>query len=591
MKFLKLSFLTIATLAFAACTSNDDATEQASKLENGGSVKINISLPQTTTTRAAIEPPFDDGSANEYNVKSADIALYANVGGTITCVGVQHFGKDELQFSMVGTSTDNITSMSAIVKLPSQAITPTLALAIVNDCEGCSVPTVGQAYSDFVKAASAPKVGISDDGYFMMTNSVYAVTNGSNQEKKDLQPIDPQSISRNQNTIPTSSTTIYVERVNAKVQVKMDLANEATYASTYPLDGTTGLPTITFKNNDVLVVDGWDLTVTNKTYYPVKQFTNDDVTDWNTAANYQMYNLWNSETNYRSYWAVDPNYKKADYTGTNNFLGMLTEFNYKSFNDIKAKASDIKYCLENTFDVADQNKNQTTAVILRGTYQLAGQPANQDIYAIQSKAYNPTDAKSYLASRLNAAGFKCAGAAIDGAKITISADATTNVVSFTYSDGNFTDTGGATKTITEAIAVTFGSKKAVKFYPGGKCFYTIQIKNFGDNVKLYDAGGTYFVYNGKSGINSADKLGRYGVVRNTWYILTINSISGLGSPAPVNPDQPINPDPNYPNPNDPTNPDDPTNPNNPTPDDTENYYIAAQIKILPWAIRTQGADL
>ncbi len=591
MKFLKLSLLAIATLAFAACTSNEDATEQASKLENGGSIKINICLPQTTTTRAAIEPPFDDGSANEYNVKSADIALYANVGGAITCVGVQHFGKDELQFNMVGGSTDNITSMSAIVKLPSQAITPTSALAIVNECEGCTVPIVGQAYSDFIKAVSAPKVCISDDGYFMMTNSVYAVTNGSNQEKKDLQPIDPQSISRNQNTIPTSSTTIYVERVNAKVQVKMDLTNEATYASTYPLDGTTGLPTITFKNNDVLVVDGWDLTVTNKTYYPVKQYTNDDVTDWNTAANYQMYNLWNSETNYRSYWAVDPNYKKADYTGANNFLGMLTEFNYKSFNDIKAKASDIKYCLENTFDVADQNKNQTTAVILRGTYQLAGQPANQDIYAIQSKAYNPTDAKSYLASRLNAAGFKCAGAAIDEAKITISADGTTNVVSFTYSDGNLTSTGGETKTITDAIAVTFGSKKAVKYYPGGKCFYTIQIKNFGDNVKLYNTDGTYFVYNGKSGINSADKLGRYGVVRNTWYILTINSISGLGSPAPVNPDQPINPDPNYPNPNDPTNPDDPANPNNPTPDDTENYYIAAQIKILPWAIRTQGADL
>ena len=66
--------------------------------------------------------------------------------------------------------------------------------------------------------------------------------------------------------------------------------------------------------------------------------------------------------------------------------------------------------------------------------------------------------------------------------------------------------------------------------------------------------------------------------------MNVNSIKQIGRPAPVDPATPINPAPNFPDPTDPI-------PADPTPDDVENMYIDAQINILPWARRSQDADL
>ena len=60
-------------------------------------------------------------------------------------------------------------------------------------------------------------------------------------------------------------------------------------------------------------------------------------------------------------------------------------------------------------------------------------------------------------------------------------------------------------------------------------------------------------------------LGRYGVLRNNWYDLGINSISGVGSP--VVPDAPG------------------------TPDDELESFISVRINVLSWAKRTQREDL
>jgi hypothetical protein len=63
-------------------------------------------------------------------------------------------------------------------------------------------------------------------------------------------------------------------------------------------------------------------------------------------------------------------------------------------------------------------------------------------------------------------------------------------------------------------------------------------------------------------------LGRWGIVRNNWYKLTIDEIKGLGSPVPEDYSGIIGG----------------------TPDDNPEtkYYIAAHVHILPWAVRTQS---
>lgn len=581
MKYLKISPMVLAVLAFTACSNDKDVVTSSLVMEKGGSVSVSIQLPQITSTRSTLSG-YEDGTANEYNVKSADMALYAIESSDTVCVGTEHFTKEQLQFATSGTSSDAVTSVSAVVTIPANATTPTLALAILNDCDGHAVPAIGSKYSDFEKnPVTATATGILN-GYFMMTNSTFE--NGT--VSQSLTPIDPKSISSNVGVKATTTTTIYVERVNAKVELSMPLASEGTYVNDVHTDvvydGTTQLPTITFSNGDKLAVTGWDLTVTNKSYYPVKIVGTDNATDWSKAIKYQMATLWNDATNHRSYWAVDPNYYN-----TTVLKGMGSDFNYKTTQAItsglSATTSDnIKYCLENTFNVSGQNKNQTTAVIIKGAYTLNGVAAGSDLYRISGTVYSLSGIQTYLAERLAANGYTVDGTnPIVANSITIDNNTATNLLTVKYPTQ--IQKSSTNYDINDAIIAIYSTNRSISFYPKGECFYSVQIKNFGDDIKLYNADGTLYSYNGISGINASDKLGRYGVVRNTWYKISINSISGIGASVPEDPTQPINPDPNYPDPTDPT-PD-------PTPDDTNNYYINAQINILPWAVRTQGADL
>ena len=136
-----------------------------------------------------------------------------------------------------------------------------------------------------------------------------------------------------------------------------------------------------------------------------------------------------------------------------------------------------------------------------------------------------------------------------------------------------------------------GGKKALAYYQDGRCYYSIPVRHFNDDeVKLYvdpSATGTkeYF-WKADEGVNKVNQEGRYGIVRNHWYSVNVNSIALIGRPAPVDPTTPINPDPSYPDPTDPT-----VNDEIPTTDDVENLYLNAQINILPWAKRSQNADL
>lgn len=143
---------------------------------------------------------------------------------------------------------------------------------------------------------------------------------------------------------------------------------------------------------------------------------------------------------------------------------------------------------------------------------------------------------------------------------------------------------------------------STKFYKyvGGISYYTMRIAHFGgDNVgegtsgdKNFENGETPWsapglAYNDYSKIYPIDGqslhdtpinygesraaawLGRWSIVRNNWYVLDIKEVDGLGSPVPV---------------------DYSGSGVGPTPDDNpgREYFIAAEIHILPWAKRYQS---
>ena len=104
---------------------------------------------------------------------------------------------------------------------------------------------------------------------------------------------------------------------------------------------------------------------------------------------------------------------------------------------------------------------------------------------------------------------------------------------------------------------------------GSSSYYTVRIKHFGDELTPW-AKGQLGVSEGKiypDGTKTAENnwLGRYGVLRNNWYDITVEGVKGLGSP--IRPTLTT------------------------TTDDELESYIAVRINVLSWAKRTQGATL
>ena len=164
----------------------------------------------------------------------------------------------------------------------------------------------------------------------------------------------------------------------------------------------------------------------------------------------------------------------------------------------------------------------------------------------------------------------------------------------------------AVKTLTAVSNVITPTDRVLdtKFYryAGGISYYTMRIAHFGgtntgdgtsgDNTfangetpwsapglayndynKIYPANGqsmhdTPITYGAS---RAAAWLGRWSIVRNNWYVLDIKKVEGLGSPVPVD----------YSGSGVGNTPDD--NPG-------REYYIAAEIHILPWAKRYQSVN-
>ena len=134
-------------------------------------------------------------------------------------------------------------------------------------------------------------------------------------------------------------------------------------------------------------------------------------------------------------------------------------------------------------------------------------------------------------------------------------DGITTVYTITSVNGNQTATE---VTAAEANAALAKYTETVEYWNGGRTYYFIPIvQNSALKVNPKDPKADPVEY-----------LGLYGVVRNHWYQLTVNSINGLGTAVP-DPDEviiPIIPE-------------------------EKDYYIAAEINILQWKVVTQSVDL
>lgn len=269
----------------------------------------------------------------------------------------------------------------------------------------------------------------------------------------------------------------------------------------------------------------------------------------------------------RVFWGYDPNYQLgSDYiTGDNALTNCQNLFTMATDANLTAKwgNENPQYCLENTFDINNMTQGQTTRVLIKGKITINGASTGDTFYRVggQKTLYTANNFAKYIQSAITAATGK------DGSKFTINLAADGNNITtiagkHTLAAANITAAAGQTAlTEDEITAVNNYLNNDIETYLNGECYYVARIQHFGSTGET-DWKSGYETYGG----DDLSFLGRYGVLRNNWYALKVNSISGPGEPV-IPPVVPGNPD------------------------DESEHYINLSVKILQWAKRSQDLDL
>lgn len=553
--------MAVMATALVACSSNDELASNGK--DNVGKTgeayaSFRINLPTTTGTRADDPTPgtpsFDEGTAKEYEVKNGTILIFDNDGKYVTSaqLGTMNPWTD--------VKSDGVTTAAiATVQLTGVKVGGSYQALVLlnNDVDATTskvkLPATGVSYADWSKNASNVSVdNYTKTDYIFMANAPKYIDETS--EPTTLVEVKNICASREE-AQAKAATTVYVERGLAKVTMQDYKTGGYTIA-----DGTT------YAGDKVKITD-WKLDVTNKSTYPVHQ-TGDLLTAWDQIWGTGRFFDNTSSSFKRVYWGVDPNYSGD---ALQNLTACQKAFNMIKNSEVEGKTGNDhpQYCLENTFDLANMMQGQTTRVVFKAVYTpkaLEG-TAEKTFYKIGNNTAIWT--KANLEKQIHTVAVTAMGItdAAEQAKYVVKLDASTNNISgeaglHTIKPENIEYTGTGTSLvdanidkINEKLGLT---ETGISTYLNGEAYYIARIKHFNE-LTPWNAGEAY-------DSNNEKYLGRYGVLRNNWYDLSVTSISGLGYP-----DVPeVKPT---------------------LPDDENDQYINVEVKILSWAKRSQSIVL
>lgn len=576
----------------ASCSSNNDLVNGggngSGENESGESyASITIDLPTTSGTRAANDK-FDGGTASEYAVNDATLLIFKKAGTSeneFEYVETASLGNLE-PWKKDNTDDNGITTEATITAKLEKATVGTngdyYALVILNnkdknDAEKVTLPTGTTTYGEWNVAAHATETKLVDNtkGFYMANAPEFKATD---QEPTTLVPI--KGIYRTKEEAHSKpGTTVHVERGLAKVTVGKGTGKD--YFTGAKASGSK------YSDDDVKITK-WALDVTNKSSFPVH--VTSGLKSGVTSAGIPAYaDIWKNEATTTStapatsrfvsqlsatgafkrvYWGIDPNYSMdlSDLTKCKTQF-TLAEANGDGVTWNEGSGSDNPlYCMENTFDINNMLQGQTTRVLLKATYtpNALASATEKTFFMIgnSSDIWTKDNLIKQITSKANEA-LKTTNTLT----VELKGDLLKGGTHFLTTE-NVSIKDGETEKVTEELVGKLNTKLGldatnkvgIKTYENGESYYIARIKHFGDDLTPWKEGDK--TYDG----NNLNWLGRYGVLRNNWYDLTIEKISGPGYP-----DVPeVKPD---------------------TPDDEDTKYINVSVKILDWAKRSQSVDL
>lgn len=529
MKTRSFLLSTLAVFIFAGCSSEDAREGNIPGGELDGKAYLSLSLQSHTATSRAVDTK--PGSSGESTAGVVKVLLFDEDD---VCLDVADFDGLTVGNSGgtgAGGTTGTPEAVASAAKLVPEK-TKKVFVVINPYTDGnkgwnlTADAVKGKPWSVINTAIEAAIANIATDDNFMMASAgkgagIEGALKGVMVHKPTAYTTD--AINQAKTDAQNSPEEISVDRLSAKVELAV---NE--HFTTKP-DGAK----FTF--------GGWELSVTNKS---VKLYS--ELITYDNATTGAVYRR---DKNYLS--AEQPDITSESTMETN----MDAAFNYLKNIDseseempavAQSKGTSL-YCLENTMDATAQQLGFTTKVVVKATYTPDNLPLNSSYFSWKGNYYTLDELKTAYKNTPSGGLKTDLPIFLKKAKLVAESTEPNTINEFIT---NLQASGLTAKT------GIIGRFCAVRYYHESVCYYDVLIRH-------------------DQNVTDKMALGRYGVVRNNWYHLDLQSVSGPGTPW-------------IPDPSDP----DPTNPTPPgTDDDEADAYLSVKITINPWTYWTQGVDL
>lgn len=540
-------------------------------------------MPTTSGTRAANDK-FDGGTASEYTVNDATLLIFKKAGTSeneFEYVETAKLGNLE-PWKKDNTTGNGITTEATITAELKKATVGEkgdyYALVILNNEAGTgnkvTLPSDSTTYGAWNAATNATNLLDNTKGFYMANAPEFKA---ADQEPTTLVQI--KGIYRTKEEAHSKpGATVHVERGLAKVTVGKGTGDD--YFNGAKASGTK------YSKDDVKITN-WALDVTNKKSFPVHVtfglkagLTSPDQTVpayaniWKDAAatigtapaTSRFVSHPATGAFKRVYWGIDPNYS-MDLSDVTKCKAQFTIAKADGTDAKWTESSKALYCLENTFDIKNMLQGQTTRVLLKATYtpNALASATEKTFFMIgnSSDIWTKDNLIKQITSKANEALNTTNTLKVELKEDLLKAGThflTIKNVSIKDGETEKVNTPGLVTKLNNKLGLDETNGVGIKTYENGESYYIARIKHFGDDLTPWKEGDKTY------DSNNLNWLGRYGVLRNNWYDLTINKISGPGYP-----DVPeVKPD---------------------TQDDEDTKYINVSVKILDWAKRSQSVDL
>lgn len=578
------SVLASALMLTVVSCSSDDVTGGDAQTGNGTTsyLAVNIENVGSAPASRAYEQgggSYEDGTTEESKITKVRFYFF-NGDGTPYLLANNGVNYLEKEVKTDGADHDHTaeTKTKAVLVLEGETkAVPASVIAVINPgvLDNTTLKSGTMTLSELRTSATGSKFYDETNG-FVMSNSVYE----SAGQDVCSTPV-ANSVFATAAEATSKPVDIYVERVNAKVNAKIDATykrdGEATPAWTknaedkYQIevgsidvttyDETTNATPTTDTYPVYAVVQGWQLADADGKAELCKQIK----TSW--YAGQLGISPWTTSDYHRCFWSKSVPFTSGAQAGANHPVNPTFKGITQSLSD--AFSPTPVYTLPNTPDevVANPKTSVNTLTKLIVAAKL--------VYKDKNGKYQPAQVCQYRG--LTYLGEEAVKKQIVGGFARYFKKTTTKTGdvynSIGASDIAFKTVTGSSEVKDYEVVATLASTVGDLYVKNGEVWTKASKDDVNaalakETAQVRSSDGATYYYTPIKHLGTAGYLGEYGIVRNHSYQVTIQNIQGFGTPV-YNPDKEIDPI---------------------VPSDT-NTYLAASIKVLSWRVVSSNVNL